>query len=273
MHSAIARLSVLCAVMGLFANAARAGGGRPAVLRALTAAYSGRGGCLVVSECASGAISGADRPQAGQRLPPCSTFKIWNTLIGLETGLLAAAADPFWKWDGITREYPAWNRNLTLGEAFRVSCVPAYQRLARRIGMPRMRHWIDRIGYGDRNLSAGIDAFWLPRPGRRTLRISPLEQVRLLCDLALGRVPFAERNLTTLRGIMTTVKTAKGTVYGKTGSGILQDGGGPGLGWFVGYLETATSRIAFAGIVQGAGLGGADARRAVEEAFRTCKLL
>lgn len=246
--------------------AGAAAGAPPAELGSLTAAYSGRGGCLVVSDCASGAISGADRPQAGHCLPPCSTFKIWNTLIGLETGLLNAAGDPFWKWDGITREYNFWNQDLTLGEAFRVSCVPAYQRLARRIGMPRMRHWIDRIGYGDRNLSAGIDAFWLPRPGRRTLLISPLEQVRLLSDLALGRVPFAKRNLRIMRGIMTVVKTAQGTVYGKTGSGT-------GLGWFVGYLETATRRIAFAGIVQGAGLGGADARKAVEEAFRKCGLL
>ncbi len=84
--------SVMVAVC-LYSVACVATGAPSAALGALTPAYAGRGGCLVVSDCASGAISGADQPLAGRRLPPCSTFKIWNTLIGLETGLLAAAGD------------------------------------------------------------------------------------------------------------------------------------------------------------------------------------
>lgn len=44
--------------------------------------------------------------------------------------------------------------------------MPAFQDLARQIGAERMQIWIDRIGFGDRNTSAGVDVFWLPAKGR-----------------------------------------------------------------------------------------------------------
>ena len=61
-----------------------------------------------------------------------------------------------------------------------MSCVPAFQALAHRIGPQTMQRWLDRLGYGDRDLSAGIDVFWLPAPGRKTLLISPYESVDLV---------------------------------------------------------------------------------------------
>ena len=55
---------------------------------------------------------------ATERMAPCSTFKIWNALIGLESGIIASADEAFYRWDGQTRAIPAWNKNLTLKEAF-----------------------------------------------------------------------------------------------------------------------------------------------------------
>lgn len=59
-------------------------------------------------------------------------------------------------------------------------CVPAFQALARQIGPERMQSWIAKLGYGDRDTSAGIDVFWLPAKGRNTILISPVEQAQLM---------------------------------------------------------------------------------------------
>ncbi len=85
-------------------------------------------------------------------------------------------------------EIPGWNRNLTVREAFEASCVPAFQGLARQIGAERMQSWIDIVDYGNRNMSALIDVFWLPSKGRQTILISPMEQSRLMQRIVAGDV-------------------------------------------------------------------------------------
>jgi beta-lactamase class D len=112
-------------------------------------------GALVVIECSSGYTTTHQPDVAGTRLPPCSTFKIGNAIIGLETGIIASPDEQFYQWDGVKRSIPAWNRDLTLREAFQASCVPAFQKLTRRIGPERMQSWIDKIGYGNQDISAG----------------------------------------------------------------------------------------------------------------------
>jgi len=114
-----------------------------------------------------------------EKFPPCSTFKIWNALIGLEYGIITSPDEKFYTWDGVTRSIPDWNKNLILREAFKVSCVPAFQNLARKIGNKSMQKWIDSINYGDRDISSGIDDFWLPRKDKKSILISAKEQVKL----------------------------------------------------------------------------------------------
>jgi beta-lactamase class D len=164
-------------------------------------AFAGRKGAFILIDCASGAASDFRPDASAEKLAPCSTFKIWNTLIGLETGAIKSADEAFYKWDGVTRAISEWNRNLTLKEAFQASCVPAFQNLARRIGPVKMQEWLDRIGYGDRNMSAGTDVFWLPARGRKTILISPGGQARLMCSLVTGKLPFRAQSLAVLRDI------------------------------------------------------------------------
>ena len=64
---------------------------------------------------------------------PASTFKIVNSLIGLQTGKITNDSMVI-KWDGIKRWNLDWNKDLTMYQAFRVSAVPYYQEVARRIG-------------------------------------------------------------------------------------------------------------------------------------------
>jgi beta-lactamase class D len=226
-------------------------------------AFAGRAGTLVMIDCASGAVSDFRPEVSAERSAPCSTFKIWNTLVGLENGIVFSADEPFYKWDGTTRKISQWNRDLTLREAFQVSCVPAFRNLARKIGPERMQASIDQVGYGNHDISAGVDQFWLPTPGRRTILISPMEQAQLLCKLVVGRTPFSARSVATLKTIMKVRTTGRGVLYGKTGSGS-DRAGETTQGWYVGFVESGGRTIAFACLAKGDKIQGKDARAIVE---------
>ena len=56
---------------------------------------------------------------------PASTFKIPNTLIALEEGVIKDQFEVI-KWDGVVRQYAPWNADQTLATAFSRSCVWCY---------------------------------------------------------------------------------------------------------------------------------------------------
>jgi beta-lactamase class D len=224
---------------------------------------------LVIYNRTTGETVNINPELSARRLSPCSTFKIYNTLIGLELGLIKGADDQWYKWDGVKRFIDGWNQDLTLREAFRVSAVPAYQILARQIGEARMKEYIDKIGYGSQDISAGIDIFWLPRPETTSIKISADEQAALLNKLLDGTLPFSEENIAILRDVMLVEKTDKGALYGKTGSGIDSDDNW-NLGWFVGFLESGDTTYVFAcNITGGETPSGATAKKIVQNIFKS----
>ncbi|MDD4203312.1 MAG: penicillin-binding transpeptidase domain-containing protein [Candidatus Omnitrophica bacterium] len=210
---------------------------------------------------------------SARRLSPCSTFKIYNTLIGLELGLIEGPDVPWYKWDGVHRFIDGWNKELTLREAFSVSAVPAYQILANQIGAEQMQGYLEKIDYGNKDISSGIDVFWLDPPWGVPLMISADEQVELLNKLFDGKLPFSKKNIAILLDIMEVLKTDKGTLYGKTGSSAAADGKKL-LGWFVGFLEhNATTYVFACNITGGEEPSGKVAREIVESVFRSQGLL
>jgi len=54
---------------------------------------------------------------------PASTFKIVNSIIALETGVVENDSTMF-KWNGEKRRLPIWEQDLTFRDAFHFSCVP-----------------------------------------------------------------------------------------------------------------------------------------------------
>lgn len=226
----------------------------------IKAAFAERTGALVVIDVATESCLRFRSEIASEKLPPCSTFKIWNTLIGAESGYLSSADQPFYTWDGKQRSIAAWNKDLTLKEAFQASCVPAFQQLATKIGLPAMQSWIDKIEYGDHNLASGIDTFWLPVDGRKPILISPEEQARLMSKLMTGKLPFSQKSIALLKEIMLVQKTDRGSLYGKTGSG-------GGVGWFVGFVESQGKTYSFACVLKGKNVMGIDARAIMETVF------
>lgn len=224
---------------------------------------------LVIYDRSSGQTVNLTPALSARRLSPCSTFKIYNTLIGLELGLVNEPDAPWYKWDGIHRDIEGWNRDLTLRQAFKASAVPAYQILARQIGAERMKKYIDEIGYGSKDISAGIDVFWLTPSTGAPIAISADEQVALLNKLLDGKLPFSKKNIAILIDIMRIAKTGKGTLYGKTGTGKSDDGQ-MRWGWFVGFLENRGRVYVFAcNITGGEDPTGKAARVIVENYFRS----
>ncbi len=176
---------------------------------------------------------------------PCSTFKIYNGLIGLETGIIKSVDAPFYKWDKVVRPMEDWNKDLTFADAFRVSCVPAFQELARKIGPKRMTSYLTKIKYGNADLSKGVDSFWLPEQGKSPILISANQQVELLDQLLHGKLPFSSKNSALMKDVMKVATSAKGTIYGKTGTAFSASNT-PEMGWFVGFANTQEKDYIFA---------------------------
>ena len=122
-------------------------------------------GTFVMLDAAANRYVRLNPARAAQRFPPCSTFKIPNTLIALQSGV-AADANHFVKYDPALKlegQGPtgAWGRDHTLRSAFANSVVWYYQEIARRVGDARMSAFLRQFDYGDRDMSGGLDRFWL----------------------------------------------------------------------------------------------------------------
>lgn len=179
------------------------------------------------------------------KLIPASTFKIFNAMVALETGVIADDKAVL-TWDGIHRklankEVEAWNRDTNLRQAFKDSTIWFYQVLARKAGHERMQEWIDKVGYGNRQIGTAndIDRFWLQGP----LKITPKAQVAFLQRLYRNDLPFSPRTMNLVKNIMVQEQTSTYTLRGKTGWLVVSK---PNLGWFVGYLDQNKNTYFFA---------------------------
>ena len=179
--------------------------------------------------------------QSNQPFIPASTFKICNSLIGLETGVIPDENFVI-PWDSISRNN-LWDQDQDLKSAFKNSTVWYYQELARRVGGEQMKHWIDTTFYGNADTSGGIDQFWLTG----SLRITPMEQINFLQRLHDDRLPFSQRSMDIVKNIMIAKDTLDYIVRAKTGWGIQ---GNENIGWYVGYLEKQDKVYYFANCIQ-----------------------
>ncbi len=161
---------------------------------------------------------------------PASTFKIVNSLIGLQTGKISSDSMVI-KWDGVKRRVEEWNRDLTMYDAFRVSAVNYYQEVARRIGKDTMQLWLDSLRYGTKKITSTIDSFWLDN----SLKISPDEELGLVKRLYFDQLPFFKSYQETVKRTMLFENNANYRLGYKTGWGFTEKG--HALGWVVGWIE------------------------------------
>lgn len=170
---------------------------------------------------------------------PASTFKIPNTIIGLETNFLKNEESVF-KWNGEKRYLSSWEKDLSLQEAFQFSCVPCYQELAKKIGVTAMNNFLNKINFGkmDVNLKT-ISNFWLTGNSK----ISPLEQIKFLIRFYNEALPIKKTTTQIVKNIMKTNVTKSYILSGKTG---LATSNSIKTGWFVGFVEVDKNVIFFA---------------------------
>lgn len=189
----------------------------------------------------------SDNSRARDPVLPASTFKIPNSVIALETGIVADPDKDVFKWDGVTRSIADWNKDHTLRTAIAVSAVPVYQEIARRIGNERMQKYVDAFEYGNGDIGGGIDRFWLTGG----LRISPLQQIAFVDKLRRGALPVSKRAQELTRDILPVTKAGDSIIRAKTGlTGVtdttMTDGAKTSVGWLVGWAEKGSAQTVFA---------------------------
>ncbi len=182
-------------------------------------------GSILIYDLREDAFSGYNADRFETAFVPASTYKIFNSLVALETGVIADENEVI-PWDGEERIVEAWNQDHTLRSAIKYSAVWFYQELARRIGEERMQHFVDEAGYGNQDISGGIDLFWLTGG----LRITSRQQIDVLRRLYHDDLPFSQRAMDIVKDILIKEKTDAYIFRAKTGwQGQ--------TGWLVGYLE------------------------------------
>jgi hypothetical protein len=125
---------------------------------------AGVDGTFVLMDERRGELRGHNRMRAERRFSPASTFKIANALIGLSLGAVGSV-DELIPYTGDANPFMReWLEPMGLRGAMKVSNVPLYQELARRIGLVRMGEAIRRLHYGNEQIGtsapSGCGGLW-----------------------------------------------------------------------------------------------------------------
>ena len=164
---------------------------------------------------------------------PASTFKIPNSLIALEEGVIKDTNQVF-KWDG--KKWPAesWNQDQNLRSAIRYSCVWVYEKIAEQTGIEKYYEYVNSFNYGNKDLTGPPTRFWLAG----LFRISANQQIEFLQKFYNYNLPVSQQSIDIVKDMIVLEDTDSYRLSGKTGGGMLKDS--EYIMWFVGYVERGT---------------------------------
>ncbi len=200
---------------------------------------------FVLKSESTGTYTIVNPDRANQPLSPFSTFKVPNSLIALDTGIVSGTETKL-TYDQDSYPIESWwpktwhKEPLSLRDAFKYSALPIYQTIATKIGPDQMADYVTRFEYGNNDTSSGIDNFWL----NESLKISAIEQVNFLQRLYNAKLPVSDEALSQLKSIMLVEQTNDYKLYAKTGAGGI--GEKQYLGWYVGFVENEDGVFYFA---------------------------
>lgn len=170
---------------------------------------------------------------------PASTFKIPNSIIALEAGVVKNDSAIF-KWNGESRYLKIWEQDLTFKEAFHYSCVPCYQEVARKIGVERMKSGLTKLNFGSMDVNEmTLDNFWLEGKSK----INQFQQIDFLKRLHNSELLISERTDNVMKSMLIMYKSNQYVLRGKTGWSVR---GEENNGWFVGYVLVKKNAYFFA---------------------------
>ena len=213
--------------------------------------------CTLIVDASTGATQVRIGDRCDERQTPASSFKVPLALIGFDSGILTDAKQPAWPY---REEYKAWDelwkRTTTPTSWMRDSVVWYSQELTRRLGAVRFQEYVDKFGYGNRDLTGhpgrgdGLTTAWLSA----SLRISPSEQVAFVRRLVRRELPVSSSAVERTMAIMPAVEVDGWRISGKTGTGSrrLADGNNDGnqVGWFVGWAQRDGKTLVFARLIE-----------------------
>lgn len=197
-------------------------------------------GTFVLYDVSGNRLLGYNETRANKLFVPASTFKIPNSLIGLATGVVKNVDEIFYRYDGKSLFLKDWERDMNLKDAIKTSNVPAYQELARRIGLSQMQKNVEKLKYGNQQVGRVVETFWLDGP----LKISAVQQTQFLAELAQGKLPYPAEIQASVREIAKLEQGKDWVLYGKTGWATKDLD--PTVGWFVGWVEKRGKIYSFA---------------------------
>jgi len=201
-------------------------------------------GSFVLYNVNDGFFTVYNRSMSTTRVSPTSTYKIISALIALETGVLDIN-DTHRVWDGTAQPFESWERDHDLISAMQYSVNWYFQDNDVQVGIQRLGAYLADLSYGNHNAAGGIESFW----NHSSLRISPVEQVKLLRNLHHNNTAFEAEHFSHLKDALRLSENNGAMLYGKTGTGIIGDKFTDG--WFIGFVENNGQTSIFATYIQG----------------------
>jgi beta-lactamase class D len=174
---------------------------------------------------------------------PASTFKIINTMIALESGVIVDENEIIlWPGSTDTLKYgyrPDIYHDMSVSEAFKSSAGWAYLELAKKIGKEKYAEFLNSCNYGNIDLSIDDDDFW----NFGSLAISPVNQIEILIGVYEETLPFKKEYIQIVKNIM--IEEISETYILRAKTGWARDEG-KDTGWWVGYIERDENAYFFA---------------------------
>ncbi len=208
-------------------------------------------GTIVIYNQNSDTLTIVNEKRAATRYSPFSTFKIPHSIIALEMQIVSNTEQVV-KWD--EKKYPVenwwpdtWNGEHNLKSAFKYSVVPVYRHIASLIGGEMMQSYVVSFDYGNKDISSGIDNFWL----NGSLQITAFEQIEFLRKFYNGQLKISAKTTKSVKNILIQEQTENYKLCAKTGAGYIDQNRKVALGWYVGYLEKPDNVYFFALNIEG----------------------
>ena len=195
-------------------------------------------GTFVLHDPANDQLILVNAKRAVERKIPASTFKIANSLIALESKVVANENEII-PYGGKPQLFKSWERDMSMRAGIRISNVPIFQELASRVGIKRYEKRLKTLNYGNGQVGQDVKTFWLQGP----LKISAIEQAKFLSSLAQKKLPISARSQEIVADIIRLEKMNGRVLYGKTG---WSSASMPQIGWFVGWAKNERGLFSFA---------------------------
>ena len=204
----------------------------------LSNAFHGYEGSFVLYNSRENTWSVYDPDNARKRISPNSTYKIYDALLGLESGVISPESSVI-SWNGEACPFEAWEGDQDLNSAIKNSVNWYFQSIDSQLGSDSIKSFLQTIQYGNQQISSDIDLYWTDS----SLKISPLEQVELLKKFNENEFHFSPDNISAVKKALQLSSSDAGNFFGKTGTGRIDNR--DVNGWFVGYVETSDNTYYF----------------------------